>query len=147
MNFLRKLVRKGFERVHIPQSRRRASRRSRRSESEQTYDDEEDLDWRFVYNNQNNLKVTNSEPIQSYCQIQHLKYIAHITRFPNSAIKKQILFRTNKKRYARDPRLKYATITQMPKLQIQREIQDKQQFLNLMESLMGVQHTATAIRE
>ena len=149
MNFLRKLVRKGFERVHVPQSRRRGSRRSRRSESDQTNDneEEEDLDWRFVYNNQNILKITNSEPIQSFCQIQHLKYIAHITRLPNSAIQKQTLFRTNKKRYVRDPWTKYEEIMQMSKLQIQREMQDKQRFLTLMENLLGTQHTATVLRE
>ena len=100
MNFLRKLVRKGFERVHVPQSRRRGSRRSRRSQSEQTNaEDEEELDWRFVYTNQNILNITNSTPIQNFCQMQHLKYIAHITRLPNSAIQKQILLRTS----ARDP--------------------------------------------
>ena len=105
MDFLRKFARKGFERVHVPQSRRRGSRRSRRSESRRSESDptidneeEEDLDWRFVYNNQNILKITNSEPIQSFCQIQHLKYIAHITRLPNSAIQKLTLLHTNKKK-------------------------------------------------
>ena len=148
MNFLRKLVCKGFERVHVPQSRRRGSRRSRRSQSEQTNaEDEEELDWRFVYTNQNILNITNSTPIQNFCQMQHLKYIAHITRLPNSAIQKQILFRTNKKRFSRDPWLKYEAITQMSKLQIQREMQDKQRFLTLMENLLGAQHTATVIRE
>ena len=72
MNFLRKLARKGFDRVHVPESRRRRrrSRRSGRSESEQTNDqneEEEDLDWRFVYSNQNILTITNSDPIQNFC--------------------------------------------------------------------------------
>ena len=150
MNFLRKLVRKGFDRVHVPESRRRRSRRSRRSESEQTNDEneeEEDLDWRFVYSNQNILTITNSDPIQNFCQIQHLKYVAHITRLPNSAIQKQILFRTNRRRYARDPWVKYEAITEMSKQQLQHEMQDKQRFLTLMENLLGTQHTATVIRE
>ena len=150
MNFLRKLVRKGFDRVHVPESRRRRSRRFRRSESEQTdnlNEDEEDLDWRFVYSNQNILTITNSDPIQNFCQIQHLKYVAHVTRLPNSAIQKQILFRTNRRRYARDPWVKYEAITEMSKQQLQREMQDKQRFLTLMENLLGTQRTATVIRE
>ena len=123
-----------------------------RSESEQTNsqneeEEEEDLDWPFVYSNQNILTITNSDPIQNFCQIQHLKYVAHITRLPNSAIQKQILFRTNRRRYARDPWVKYEAITEMSKQQLQREMQDKQRFLTLMENLLGTQRTATVIRE
>ena len=99
--FLRKLIRKGFERVNVPPSRRRGSRRSRRSETDEN-ETEEDLDWRFVYNKEKVLQITNSDPIRNFCQIQHLKYIAHITRLPNYALQKQCLFRTNNKYYAQD---------------------------------------------
>ena len=146
-NFLRKLVRNGFKRVNVPQSRRRGSRRSRQSETDDTIqDDEEDLDWRFKYSNQDILEITNSDPIRNFCQIQHLKYIGHITRLPNSAIQKQILFRTNKKKYARDPWMKYTEITTLSKQQLQREMQDKTRFLPLLENLLGTHRTATVNR-
>ena len=151
--FLRKLVRNGFKRVNVPQSRRRRgsrrARRSRQSETEENTnndDDEEDLDWRFRYSNQNILELTNSDPIKNFCQIQHLKYIGHITRLPNSAIQKQILFRTNKKKYARDPWMKYTEITTLTKQQLQREMQDRTRFLPLLENLLGTHRTATVNR-
>ena len=126
-NLLRKLVRNGFQRVNVPPSRRRASRRSRRSESnnEPPNDEEDDLDWRFVYSNSTILNITNSDPIKNFSQLQHLKYIGHITRLPNSAIQKQALFRTNRKRYTRDPWLQYEEITNLSRNQLQREMQDK----------------------
>ena len=149
MNFLRKLVRNGFQRVNVPLSRRRASRRSRRRSetSQEPPVDEEDLDWRFRYNSDAILHLTNSDPIQMFCQTQHLKYIAHVTRLPNSSIQKQVFFRTNKKPYVRDPWLRYEEITSLSKLQLQREMQDKQRFLSLLERILGAQNAETAIRE
>jgi hypothetical protein len=147
MNFLRKLVRNGFQRVNVPPSRQRASRRSRRSETaENPPADEDDLDWRFKYNSDTILHLTNSDPIKTFCQIQHLKYIAHVSRLPNSSVQKQVFFRTNKKRYARDPWLRYEEITNISKQQLQREMQEKQRFLSLLERILGTQNAETVIR-
>lgn len=147
-NLLRKLVRNGFQRVNVPPSRRRA-RRPRRTESneEPPNDNEDDLDWRFVYSNENILKMTNSDPIKNFCQLQHLKYIGHITRLPNSAIQKQALFRTNRKRYTRDPWNQYEEITNLSRNQLQREMQDKGRLLSLLEGiLVDTQHAAPVER-
>ena len=80
--------------------------------------------------------MTNSDPIQVFCQIQHLKYIAHITRLPNSAIQKQALFRKNKKKRASDPWKKYEEMTNMAKEQLLTEMQDKDGFLTLLDELL-----------
>ena len=151
MNFLRRLVRKGFERENVPQSRRRTrSRTSRSSRSSQSEpienDEEEDIDWRFKLTNENILSITKSEPISKFCFGQHLKYIAHITRLPNSSVQKQLLFRTNKKRYARDPWRKYEQVTGISKTQLQREMQNKQQFMSFLDDILDTQHAATADR-
>lgn len=140
--FLRKLIHKGFERINIPPSRRRrGSRRSRRSENDtEEIETDEDLDWRFLYNNEKVYQMTNSDLIRTYCQIQHLKYIAHITRLPNYSLQKQTLFRTNKRRYARDPWVKYEEITNIPKVQLQKEMQYKLRFPPLLETILGTQH-------
>ena len=90
--------------------------------------------------------MTNSNSIQNFCLIQHLKYIGHVTRLPNSAIQKQVLFRTNKKRYARDPWLKYEQITSMTRNQLQREMQDKKRFLPLLENIFGTRHAVQVER-
>merc|ERR1712136_241299 len=97
---------------------------------------EEDLDWRFVYNNEEVLQITNSDPIRNFCQIQHLKYITHITRLPNYALQKQCLFRTNNKYYARDRWAKYEEITNISKIQLLREMKDKNGFTSLLESTL-----------
>ena len=147
INFLRKLVRNGFQRVNVPPSRRKASRRSQRSETtEEPPADEEDLDWRFKYSGETILNLTNSDPIKTFCQIQHLKYIAHVTRLPNYSIQKQVFFRTNKRRYARDPWLRYEEITNLSKQQLQREMQEKQRFLPLLERILGTQYAETVMR-
>ena len=59
MNFLRKLLRRGFQRVNVPpESRRRGSRRSRQStrsthsEADLDTENEEDLDWRYTLRNE-----------------------------------------------------------------------------------------------
>ena len=149
MNFLRRLVRKGFERENVPQSRRRtrASRSSHSSQSEPTENtEEEDIDWRFKLTNENILNITKSEPISKFCLGQHLKYIAHVTRLPNSSVQKQLLFRTNKKRYARDPWRNYEQVTGISKTQLQREMQNKQQFLSLLDDILDTHRAATVNR-
>ena len=151
MNFLRRLVRKGFERENVPPSRRRtrsrASRSSRSSclsQSEPTENpEEEDIDWRFKLTNANILKITKSEPISKFCLGQHLKYIAHVTRLPNSSVQKQLLFRTNKKRYAQDPWRKYEQVTGISKTQLQREMQNKQQFMSFLDDILDTHRAAT----
>ena len=67
-------------------------------EAQTENENEEDLDWRYLYSNEKIFEITNSDPIKDFCQIQHLEYIAHVTRLPNSSIQKQSLFRTNKKK-------------------------------------------------
>ena len=152
MNFLRRLVRKGFERENVPQSRRRtrasrSSRSSRSSQSEPTENtEEEDIDWRFKLTNENILNITKSEPISKFCLGQHLKYIAHVTRIPNSSVQKQLLFRTNKKRYAWDPWRNYEQVTGISKTQLQREMQNKQQFLSLLDDILDTHRAATVNR-
>ena len=145
MNFLRKLVRWGFQRVNVtPEARRRGSRRSRRSNrytcsenDPEVENNEDDLDWQYILTNEEVLRNTNSAPIPNFCQIQHLKYIGHVTRLPNSALQKQVLFRTNRKRYSRDPWRKYETITNLDRGQLQREMQDKTRFPSLLETIFN----------
>ena len=125
-------------------SPRRSSCSNQSEPNAETVEDE-DIDWRFRLTNQNIMNITKSGPISNFCASQHLKFIAHITRLPNSAIQKRILFRTNKKRYARDPWRRYEQITGMAKTQLQREMQNKQQFLSLLDQILDTQRAAMVI--
>ena len=66
----------------------------------------EGLDWAYVFNNDKLCEITKSTNISSFCRIQHLKYIAHVTRLENDSLQKQLLFTTNHKKYSRDPWIK-----------------------------------------
>ena len=101
----------------------------------------------FRYNSDTILHLTNSDPIRIFCQIQHLKYIAYVTRLPNYSLQKQVFFRTNKKRYARDPWLRYEEITNLSKHQLQRIMQEKQRFLALFDRILGSQSAEPVTRE
>ena len=63
----------------------------------------EGLDWAYLYDNETLGTITKTANISSFCKIQHLKYVAHITRLDNSSLQKQLLFSTTQKKYARDP--------------------------------------------
>ena len=133
--------------MNVPSNRRRrgSRRSSRRSETEEN-ENEEDLDWRYLHSNKKVFEITNSDPIQHFCLIQHLKFIAHITRLPSYAPQKQVLFRKNKKKNASDPWKKYVEITQISKEQLLTEMQDKTGFLTILDNLQVTPHTATVSR-
>ena len=135
MNFLRKLVRNGFQRVNIPSAKCQGN--------QPPTADDDDLDWRFKLTNLDVLRLTRSSPITYFSQTQHLKFIAHITRLPNSSLQKQVLFRSNKKPYARDCWKTYEKITGLSSIQLQREMQDRTGFPPMLGTLLGTQPTAT----
>ena len=92
----------------------------------------DDLDWAYFYDNTTLRKITNTTNISSFCKIQHLKYLAHVTRLENSSLQKQFLFATTKKKYARDPWLKAEKELNISKMQIQKEMQNKTKFMSLL---------------
>ena len=62
----------------------------------------EGLDWAYVLDNENLRNITKTTNISPFCKIQHLKYIAHITRLDNASLQKQLLFKTDRKKNSRD---------------------------------------------
>ena len=77
-SFLRRMVKGGFKRKNVPKVKENIKKT--------------DMDWAFVINNEKLREITKTTSIRSFCQIQHLKYIAHVTRLPNNALQKQLLF-------------------------------------------------------
>ena len=55
------------------------------------------LIWAYIFTNEKLLKVTKTSGIASFCKIQHLKYLAHVTRLENNSLQKQMLFSANHK--------------------------------------------------
>ena len=129
-NFLRKMVSRGFKRKNVPLE----YLKQKRSKSKPMVEvlKPEDLDWAFVYTNQDLERITKTS-ISTFCKIQHLKYIVHMTRLSNDSLQKQILFSCDHKRYARDRWLKFEKQLNISKDQFVRTMQHKQEFLSLLK--------------
>ena len=64
--------------------------------------------------------------------MQHLKYIAHVTRLDNGSFQKQLLFSCQHKKYSRDRWPKIEKDLGVCKMQIQKTMQNKKEFMSLL---------------
>ena len=90
------------------------------------------LDWAFTFSNEKLRLITKTKNISSFCKIQHYKYIAHVSCLENSSLQKQLLFTCNRKKYARDPWVKMEKELKISKMQIQKTMQHKKEFMSLL---------------
>ena len=95
----------------------------------------EGLDWAYVLDNENLCNITKTTNISSFCKIQHLKYIAHITRLDNASLQKQLLFKTDRKKNSRDVWVKMESDLGIAKEQIQKTMQTKNKFMSLLHQV------------
>ena len=65
--------------------------------------------------------ITKTTNISSFCKIQHLKYIAHVTRLENNSLQKHLLFTTDHKKYSRDRWVKIEKDLNISKMQIKKQ--------------------------
>ena len=131
--FLRKMVSNGYKRKFVPPEYLKAKKAAKKTG--EIVPEPEGLDWAYVFNNDKLREITKSTNISSFCRIQHLKYIAHITRLENDSLQKQLLFSTNHKKYSRDPWIKTEKEMKISKLQIQRTMQNKEEFMSLLHQI------------
>ena len=92
----------------------------------------DDLDWAYIFENEKLREITKTTNISSFCKIQHLKYIAHVSRLENNALQKQLLFKTEHKKYSRNPWIKMEKELNISREQIQRTMQNKKEFMSLL---------------
>ena len=77
--FLRRMIKGGFERKNVPKNK----------------DDNipaEEIDWAYRINNKQLRDITKTTELRHFCEVQHLKYVAHITRSDNDSIQKNLFF-------------------------------------------------------
>ena len=77
---LRRLVKGGFSRKNAPKNKKDQSI------------PEGEVDWSFKLSNEAIREITKTTEIKNFCDMQRLKYIAHVTRRENSSLQKQFLF-------------------------------------------------------
>ena len=80
MRFLRRLVKGGFSRKNYPKNKK------------DQLIPEGKVDWSFKLSNEAIREITKTTEIKNFCDMQHLKYIAHVTRRENRSLHKQFLF-------------------------------------------------------
>ena len=83
--FLRKIVANGFKHKNVLVEYLKESKDAKKSNV--TVPEPDDLNWSFVYNNSQLQTKTKTKNITMFCKIQHLKYIAHVTRLDNGSFK------------------------------------------------------------
>ena len=129
-SFLRKMVSNGFKRKNVPQEYLKARKKAKKTN--RSLPEPDGLDWAFVFSNEKLREITKTTDISSFCKMQHLKYLAHVTRLSNDSLQKQLLFVCSHKKYHRDPWLKLAKELSISKMQIQKMMQNKKEFMSLL---------------
>ena len=129
-SFLRKMIANGFKRKNVPVEYLKAKKDAKKSN--QIVPEPDDLDWSFLYNNTTLRTITKTKSIPSFCKLQHLKYIAHVTRLDNDSFQKQLLFCCEHKKYSRDRWTKMEKDLGISKMQIQKTMQNKKEFMSLL---------------
>ena len=99
---------------------------------QETSDHSDEVDYTFVYSNQELEKILKTVPLRDFIYSQHLKYIAHICRAENTAITKKMLFAKPTKRFYRDPWLKAADLLGVSADQAKRLTQSRREFAELV---------------
>ena len=131
--FLRRMVKNGFKRKNVPPEYLKAKKEAKKSGLD--FPEPEGLDWAYVLDNENLRNITKTTNISSFCKIQHLKYIAHITRLDNASLQKQLLFKTDRKKNSRDIWVKMESDLGIAKEQIQKTMQTKNKFMSLLHQV------------
>ena len=98
----------------------------------ETSDHSDEVDYTFVYSNQELERILKTVPLRDFIYSQHLKYIAHICRAENTAITKKMLFAKPTKRFYRDPWLKAADLLGVSADQAKRLTQSRREFAELV---------------
>ena len=134
-NFLRKMVRNGFKRKNVPPEYLESLKKSKKSDNQEEIPIPDDLDWSYIFSNEQLSHITKTSDISSFCKSQHLKYVAHVTRLDNNSFQKQILFSTDHKKFARDRWVRIEKELNLPKVQIQKAMQNKKEFTSLLKNI------------
>ena len=92
-----------------------------------------DTNFSLVYTNIDLLRITKCQPLRDFINTQHLKYIAHVCRRPNTNLTKLSLCMIPKVRYYRDPWINISTLLGGITIeQAKRETQSKTGFIRLL---------------
>ena len=96
-----------------------------------------DNDYRFLYRNTEIEEIVGSMPLRYFVEKQHLKYIAHVCRGPNTSITKKLLFAEPTRPHYRDPWIRIAKCLNLSIDQAKAATQSRSGFNGLLCQLYG----------
>ena len=99
--------------------------------------EDDDHDYRFLYRNNEIEEIVGSMPLRHFIEKQHLKYIAHVCRGPNTSITKKLLFAEPTKPHYRDPWIRIAKCLNISIEQAKAATQSRSGFNELLRQLYG----------
>ena len=94
-----------------------------------------EIDWSLKLSNEKIRKLTNTTEIKHFCEAQHLKYIAHVTRMDNNTLQKQFLFCQSDNQSNRWRKL--ANLAGVDESQLRRTMVNKKEFKQLLSHTIG----------
>ena len=89
--FLRKIIKSGFQRKNAPPRETKKQKTERLKREAENPELKEKWDWGYKITNEKLSKICGAAPIGTLAEKFHLKYIAHVTRMSNSALQKQLI--------------------------------------------------------
>ena len=95
--------------------------------------DPEDVDFSFVYSNNQIQHILRTTPLRDVIHQQHLRYIGHVCRSENSCLTKKILFAKAQRRNHRNPWLKYSSLLHVSVDQAKKATQSRRDFAELVQ--------------
>jgi len=119
-SLLRRMVKGGFSRKNAPKNKKDKSIPV------------EEVDWSFKLSNSDIMRITKTTEIKHFFEIQHLKYIAHVTRLGNDSLQKQFLFSNSSHHRWK----KLSDLTGIDESQLRRLMIDRKEFTRLLSTLI-----------
>ena len=95
--------------------------------------DPEDVDFSFVYSNNQIQHILQTTPLRDVIHQQHLRYIGHVCRSENTCLTKKILFAEAQRRNHRNPWLKYSSLLNVSIDQAKKTTQSRRDFAELVQ--------------
>ena len=130
--FLRKMVTNGFKRKNVSQEYLKTRKSAKSKKAKHDIPVPEHLDWAFIYTNKQLKLITKTSDINQFCKIQHLKYVAHVTRLDNDSLQKQMLFSCEQRKFSHNCWVRFERELNLSKEQIHRSMQNKKEFASLL---------------
>jgi len=120
--FLRRMVKGGYARRNAPKNKKDKSI------------PEEEIDYAYKLSNDDIMSITKTSGIKNFCDKQHLKYIAHVTRMENNSLQKQFLFCEASKGSANRWK-KLSELTSLDESQLRRVMANRLEFMQLLSTV------------